>query len=105
MNLEDRRCVDHKDFNTLNNRKENLRVCTIRENSLHRRNQVNNQSGYNGVYEMTYPSGRVRWRAFTKVNGKYTNLGEFKTFEEAVRVRKKYEETNLGEFQPVATAG
>ncbi len=66
--------VDHKDHNTLDNRKENLRIVTHKqnmENALGARK--NSQSKILGVYrERTYSHGRlrVRWRACVKHSGK-----------------------------------
>ena len=104
MGLPDRktdpRVVDHEDFNTLDNRKQNLRVCTMIENGRNRRNRVDNQSGHNGVFLMKYPTGRERWRAFLKVDQKYVNVGEYMTYDEAVDARQVAEKRLFGEFQP-----
>jgi hypothetical protein len=41
--------VDHKDGNRLNNRRENLRVCTCRENSGNAKLNARNTTGFRGV--------------------------------------------------------
>lgn len=42
--------IDHIDGNPSNNLIENLRPATLRENGLNRTKQLNNTSGYKGVY-------------------------------------------------------
>lgn len=42
--------ADHKNWNRLDNRRENIRVCTVGENNLNHRIRRDNKSGYKGVY-------------------------------------------------------
>lgn len=67
--------VDHINGNTLDNRKENLRLCTESENL---RNQTikrkNNTSGYKGV---SWHKQNKMWRTRLFYNKKYINLGLF----------------------------
>ena len=46
----DGQTVDHIDGNKLNNRRNNLRVCTHAENCRNQKKSVNNTSGYKGVF-------------------------------------------------------
>lgn len=72
--------VDHINHNTLDNRKCNLRVCTIFENQQNLRSC---KSGITGVYQRK----NGRWVAnISKNNKKY--IKEFKTFEDAVKERQ-----------------
>lgn len=51
--------VDHIDGNSLNNTRENLRVCSISENNQNQPLRKDNKTGYKGVS----PSVNGKWRA------------------------------------------
>jgi AP2 domain/HNH endonuclease len=92
----DPRFVDHKNMNTLDNRKENLRICTKTQNQGNIRKYRNNTSGFKGVTR-NLKSGRP-WAAQIAVNHKHYGLGCYNTPEEAHQAycvaAKKY----FGEF-------
>jgi hypothetical protein len=53
MNKKDNKdgyVVDHINRNTIDNRKENLRICTISENGMNKSKKSNNSSGHKGVW-------------------------------------------------------
>lgn len=82
MNPSDDMVVDHKNHNTLDNRKENLRVCTKAQNNMNSRKNKSSgaqRSKYKGVsYHAPYGrSGKKPWRMFIRINGKQF----FKYFE------------------------
>lgn len=85
--------TDHKNRNTLDNRKENLRLCTTVQNNTNslRKNTV---SGYKGV---SHAKGD-KWHARIKVNGKYIFIGSFKDKLEAARAYNKAAKIHWGEF-------
>lgn len=89
--------VDHHNRNTLDNRRENLRVCTIQENAFNSKVQSNSSSGVKGV---SFDSSRSRkpWIAQYKMNKKVVRIGRFATKEEAMEARKKAVESMHGEF-------
>src|SRR5690606_10757375 len=82
MGVTGRTQIDHINRDGCDNRRENLRIATARENSLNRGLFKNNTSGYRGVYL----DRRVdKWDARSRVDGKVTFLGIFGTPEEAAR--------------------
>jgi hypothetical protein len=89
------KCVDHINGNTLDNRRENLRICTQAENRYNSRKSKSNTSGYKGV---SYSNYAKKWRSQIKRNNKIIHLGYFETPEKAyeayVAASKKYH----GEF-------
>ena len=66
--------TDHINCNMLDNRKENLRVCTGSQNQMNREVNRNNTSGYKGV---SFNKRRRVWYAYIKLNYKLTYLGQF----------------------------
>lgn len=88
---------DHIDRNELNNRKNNLRYCTERQNHMNRSLNRNNTSGVTGV---SWDTAHSRWMAQIGVNGKYIKLGTFKNKDDAIICRLKAEVKYYGEFAP-----
>lgn len=86
---------DHKDRNSHNNLKENLRLATRSQNAANRNLQSNNSSGYRGV---NFHKLRKRWQASIKVEGTWIYLGMFDTKEAAAREYDKAAKHNFGEF-------
>ena len=81
--------VDHININALDNRIENLRILTASQNSRNR-NKFKNCIGskYIGVRKRYN-----KWIAEISIDGKYKNLGQFETEEEAhLAYKKKYDE-------------
>ena len=88
--------VDHIDRNTLNNRRENLRVCTRQENSRNKTKQRNNTSGYKGV---SWDKAKKKWRAFISVDKKQIFLGRYDNIEEAIKARQQADIKYFKEFR------
>lgn len=86
---------DHKNGNTLDNLIDNLRPCTDSQNSVNRKMNHNNTSGFRGVY---WRKERGTWRALVVINKKRHWLGSFSDPEEAARVRDKAVLECHGEF-------
>ena len=89
--------VDHISGDTLDNRKENLRICTPLDNGKNRKVSIRNTSGFVGVQfrELTH-----RWEAMITTNGKRIRLGGFLDINDAIAARKAAEELYFGEFSP-----
>lgn len=87
--------VDHKDNNTLNNQRENLRVCTKAENNRNVSPRKDNKFGYKGV---NYKKGINRFRAYISTGVKCLHLGYFKTAKEAAAAYNKAAKKYHGEF-------
>lgn len=90
--------VDHKDRNTLNNRRSNLRICSRTQNNMNRPKQRNNRSGYKGVIENSCGNFYAKIAA----NKIVTYLGTFKTPEEASQAYIDAAKEIQGEFYPTS---
>ncbi len=66
--------VDHKNHNTLDNRKSNLRICTPAQNSFNRIPSEKGTSRYKGVY---WSSDRKRWIAVIGFRNRLIHIGCF----------------------------
>ncbi len=75
--------IDHIDNNKLNNKIENLRVCTHLENHHNTKKRVTNTSGYKGV---CWVKDKQKFKARIRVDGKVIHLGYFDDPEEAHEV-------------------
>lgn len=82
--------VDHINGNKLDNRKDNLRVCSHLENCWNRSNNIS----------VCYIKERNKWRATIQVNGLSKHVGYYKTKEDAIEAKKKALELSYGEFSP-----
>lgn len=85
--------VDHVNHDTLDNRKNNLRICTHKENMMNQRKPENNSSGFRGVNKE-----KGVWRARIYKNKEKISLGVFKNIFDAAFARKEAETLYHGEF-------
>ena len=76
----DPRQIDHRNRVRLDNRRNNLRICTIAENNRNVGVRSNSKSGYKGV---SWNKCRGRWHSRIGANGKVIHLGYFDTAEQA----------------------
>ena len=77
--------VDHINRDGCDNRIENLREVTAKEQSANTGLSKANTSGVKGV---SFLKGRNKWRASINLEGKKVNLGTFNTLQEAVTARQ-----------------
>ncbi len=87
--------IDHKNGNPLDNKKFNLRLCSMRENSRNQKISKNNKSGFKGVYYFPYGRRIKRWKVAIKLSDKKSISKYCKTKQEAA---KKYNELALKHF-------
>lgn len=95
----DPRRVDHKNGDTLDNRRSNLRICTSSQNGANRGPSPSNTSGFKGVTvrRTNHPKGRP-FEARIQYQRKHMTLGYFST---AATAAIAYDEAALrlfGEF-------
>ncbi len=91
----DKKEVDHINRNGLDNRKENLRLCTRQQNCYNRQPQHGRTSKYKGV---SWFAESKKWRALIMNNGILIHLGLFENEIDAVRVYDKAAKELFGEF-------
>ena len=96
MNNPKGKCVDHVNRNQLDNRKENLRVCSQAQNLMNR-TKSNSKSGRMGV---SWAKERNKWWVRIRFNNKNIHLGFFDNLKDAIEAREKAEEKYFGEFAP-----
>lgn len=85
--------VDHKNHDTLDNRKCNLRICTHQQNDMNRLPDKNTSSKYKGV---TWE--RKRWRVRITINGELIHLGCFHDEISAAKAYDKKAREAFGKF-------
>lgn len=87
--------VDHRNHDTLDNQKHNLRICTTAQNAMNGRLMSNNTSGFKGV---SWDKRRQRWRAMIVVAGKSRYIGNFCDILSAARAYDVAAREHFGEF-------
>ena len=85
---------DHRDGDTMNNRRSNLRPATQMQNSWNRKKSKNNTTGYIGVCKVHWG----RYQARIRIDKRNVNLGFFDDPIEAARVYDKAAYDTRGEF-------
>jgi hypothetical protein len=89
--------TDHINGDGLDNRRQNLRVCTRSQNLHYSKEKFsNNTTGFRGVHlrKKGYIFSKIR------VNGKRIHLGSFKTKESAAEAYKAASIKYFGKFSP-----
>lgn len=92
MNTPDGLYTDHINHNKLDNRRENLRVCTPTQNAMNSSTRNRNKLGIKGV---VWQADRNKFAVYAKVNGKSRFFGRFESLQDAAN---KYNEIALKYF-------
>lgn len=87
--------VDHINGDKLDNRLQNLRFVTIKENTYNRKKKRNCTSKYKGVF---WNSKNRNWRSAISKEGKKLNIGSFKLEIEAAKAYNIKALEVFGEF-------
>lgn len=87
--------VDHKNRDSMDNRRGNLRFATKSQNNMNRSGRKGTSSKYKGV---SWYKSRKCWRAMIKVNGKRKSLGYYESEIEAAKVYDEAARKYQGQF-------
>lgn len=102
MNAPDGHLVDHRNFDGLDCRRENLRLATYSQNGMNRRIDSRNKTGATGI---TLCKRSGKWKVSICVRGNKIHLGVHASFEDALKARQAAEKEHFGSFaNPAASA-
>lgn len=87
--------IDHINGDGLDNRKENLRVCTHQQNRANSNLYANNSSGFKGV---SWYKNYEKWEAYIRIDGKKKRLGYFDSLIRAACVYDDAARQVYGDF-------
>src|SRR5512145_1943639 len=87
--------IDHVNHDTLDNRHENIRICTERQNRYNQSLRCDNTSGFKGV---VWHKRYEKWYTMISVNGKRKHIGCFSTASEAAVAYDRSVIEYYGEF-------
>jgi len=97
MKIEDSNIqVDHRNGDKLDNRRQNIRLCTSQQNAFNRR-KTNNKFGFKGVSECKKKKAK-KWIARIGFNGERVFLGRYFSIEDAARAYDRKAKELFGEF-------
>jgi hypothetical protein len=95
LNTKDKRQIDHKNGDKLDNRKENLRLCTRSQNLANSKIRINNTSGFKGI---CWYEDRKKWFTYINCQKKRYCLGYFSSKLDAALAYNKKSAELFGEF-------
>lgn len=91
----DKRQGDHRNHFTLDNQRDNLRICTHSQNQMNQKSNRNSTSKYKGV---SWDKLNKKWTAHIQINGQQKNLGYFHNEIFAAGVYDKAATREFGEY-------
>jgi hypothetical protein len=95
-NLNDKKCVDHKNNNKLDNNINNLKWCTYQENNQNVSMKSNNSSGIKSISWFKRDS---KWRAKITLDGIQIHIGYYDTIEDATIARVNKANQAFGQYK------
>lgn len=95
FNGENASVIDHINGIRTDNRIENLRLASVKQNCTNSKIRTTNVSGVTGVFKK---SGCNKWIAIIQIDNVRTEIGRFYNFEDAVKCRKDAEILHYGNF-------
>jgi len=87
--------IDHKNGDGLDNRVENLRICSYQQNSLNSRCRSGCTSKYRGVSWYKFYN---KWTVYISINRKHTSIGNFENEVDAALAYNEKAIKYHGEF-------
>jgi hypothetical protein len=84
--------VDHINRDRLDNRRENLRVCTQGQNAQNRSGWTNGSSRFRGV---SFQTSSGKWYAYGRLEGKMVGLGLYQEEDEAAAVARMFRQAHM----------
>lgn len=90
----DERLGDHRNRNTLDNRRDNLRIATYQQNNSNKKMPKSNSSGFKGVTKHSCGKFQAQYQK----NGKMFHLGLFTTALNAHEAYRTATQLAFGEF-------
>lgn len=96
MAPDDDMVVDHINHDKLDNRKDNLRICTQQQNMMNNKIRKNNTSGVTGV---AWHKEKNKWRSVIMVNHKQIHIGYYSDIDDAIEARRNAEIEYFGEYR------
>jgi len=95
MNAKQGEQIDHKNRDSLDNRKQNLRFATPSQNQANSKIRSDNTSGYKGV---VWYKNYQKWQVRIRYQGKRIYLGSFNNKEDAALVYNIKAKQLFGEY-------
>ena len=102
MNCPNNKQIDHINGNGLDNRKENLRICTHAENGRNTKKRKGTTSKYKGIY---WYKALSKWSVRIRFNYKWIFIGYFNDEKEAAKAYNEKAKELFGKFAKLNIIG
>lgn len=96
LGITSNRKVDHENGDGLDNRRENLRMCSDQQNCMNRRKQrTKTSSAFKGV---SWHRRQCKWVAYISINSRREQIGSFTSEKAAARAYDRLALQYFGDF-------